>query len=73
MEKSLYRLEKVSDEDTVSSMMSNLSEKEQKVIFLRHQEGLSFIEIADKLKESVNTIKSRYRRGLINLKRSAGK
>jgi len=38
------------------------------VIKLRADDDLSFREIADKLKEPLNTIKSRYRRGLALLK-----
>jgi len=38
------------------------------VIKLRHEEDLSFKEIAARLKEPLNTIKSRYRRGLARLK-----
>lgn len=38
------------------------------VVSLRNYDGLSFREIAEKLKEPLNTVKSRYRRGLVLLK-----
>jgi RNA polymerase sigma-70 factor (ECF subfamily) len=69
-EKPLNLLEKLSDEKTIADAMHGLTEKEQKIINLRHIEGLSFKEIADKFEESVNTVKSRYRRTLVSLKRN---
>ena len=66
-------LENLSDKKTLATAMHNLSEKEQKLINLRHAEGLSFKEIAGRLKESVNTIKSRYRRSLSNLRKNIHK
>ena len=63
-------IEKLSDKQTVATAMGGLSEKEQKLVNLRNIEGLSFREIAEKLKESINTIKSRYRRALLILKRN---
>jgi len=62
-------LENLSDKKTLSTAMQDLSEKEQKIINMRHQEGRSFKEIAEIYKESINTIKSRYRRTLANLKK----
>jgi len=63
-------VEKLSDQNTVLVAMQELSEKEQKVVTLRHNEGMSFREIADIAKESVNTVKSRYRRSLSNLRKN---
>jgi RNA polymerase sigma-70 factor (ECF subfamily) len=50
--------------------MKGLKDKEQKIVNLRHIEGMSFKEIAERLEESINTIKSRYRRSLISLRRN---
>ena len=61
---------KLSDERTLAMAMQNLNEKEQKVIILRNTDGLSFKEIAEVFNESVNTVKSRYRRSLMNLKKN---
>jgi DNA-directed RNA polymerase specialized sigma24 family protein len=36
---------------------------------LRHTDGMSFKEIAETLKKSINTVKSRYRRIIVNLKK----
>ncbi len=68
--KPLNLLEQLSDKKTVLVAMGNLSYKEQKLITLRHTDGLSFREIAEAFQESVNTIKSRYRRSLVNLKKN---
>lgn len=50
------------------SASSQLSEKYQQVVVLRHEQDLSFKEIADLLGESINTVKSRYRRAIAILK-----
>lgn len=65
--------EKLSDKNTVMAAMHGLNNKEQKVINLRHTDGLSFREIAETFQESINTVKSRYRRGLINLRKNIKK
>jgi RNA polymerase sigma-70 factor (ECF subfamily) len=69
-EKPLNLLENLSDKETLDEAMSNLSEKDRKIIKLRHNDGMSFREIAELLKESINTVKSRYRRVLANLKKN---
>ncbi|MCX6789331.1 MAG: sigma-70 family RNA polymerase sigma factor [Candidatus Gribaldobacteria bacterium] len=46
-----------------------LSSKNQKLIALHHQSGLTFSEIAQFLGEPINTIKSRYRRAITTLKK----
>jgi len=61
-------LEVLNNKKTLTMVMETLSEKDQKLIKLRHTDGLSFKEIADTMQESINTIKSRYRRIIINLK-----
>jgi RNA polymerase sigma-70 factor (ECF subfamily) len=61
---------KISDEKTIALAMQSLTEKEQKIITLRHTEGMSFKEIADVFQESINTVKSRYRRVLGNLRKN---
>jgi len=66
----LNLIEKLSDKQTIITAMKGLGEKEQKLINMRNIEGLSFREIAENLKESINTIKSRYRRALLMLKRN---
>jgi RNA polymerase sigma-70 factor (ECF subfamily) len=61
---------KLSDEKTIAVAMQGLTEKEQKIITLRHTEGMSFKEIANVFQESINTVKSRYRRVLGNLRKN---
>lgn len=63
-------IEKLSDKKILSAAMQNLTDKEQKIINLRHEQGLSFKEIAETFQESINTVKSRYRRTLLNLRRN---
>ncbi|MFH0803783.1 MAG: sigma-70 family RNA polymerase sigma factor [Candidatus Tagabacteria bacterium] len=43
--------------------------KYRRVLFLRHEENLTFREIAETLGEPLNTVKSRHRRALIALKK----
>ncbi len=64
------------DEIYKKSLLNNLQlaidklpPKYSSIINLYHTKGLNFREIADFLKEPINTVKSRYRRGLIFLKR----
>jgi RNA polymerase sigma-70 factor (ECF subfamily) len=65
----LNLIENLSDKRVLAAAIDSLTEKEQKIINLRHNEGLSFKEIAEIFKESINTAKSRYRRALQNMKK----
>lgn len=60
----------LSDQRTLAMAMQTLSQKEQKIITLRHSYGLSFKEIAETFEESINTVKSRYRRTLDALRKN---
>lgn len=63
-------LEKLSDKRVLSVALAHLSEKERRVVVSRHTDGMSFKEIAKEFGESVNTVKSRYRRSLANLRKA---
>lgn len=52
----------------VGAALESLSPSYADVVSLHHHEGLKFREIADKLGEPLNTVKSRYRRALVQLK-----
>ena len=69
----LNLIENLSDKKVVLAAMAGLNDRERKVITLRHNDGLSFREIAESFKESVNTVKSRYRRSLVNLRKNINK
>jgi len=69
----LNLIEKLSDQKTTVAAVQGLTEKEQKLVNLRHTEGLNFREIAEIFKESVNTVKSRYRRVLLTLRKNIKK
>jgi len=58
----------LNDKKSLTAIMETLPKKDRNLLNLRHRDGLSFKEIADITNESVNTIKSRYRRIIINLK-----
>jgi RNA polymerase sigma-70 factor (ECF subfamily) len=49
--------------------MEKISPIYKTVIFLRYFNNLKFVEIAKELNESIDTIKSRHRRGLFALKK----
>ncbi len=66
----LNLIETLSNRKVLSLAMQTLGEKEQKIIRLRHTDGLSFKEISAQFNESINTIKSRYRRTLFVLKKN---
>ncbi len=70
------KLAPIIDEIYKKSLLNNLQlaieklpPKYSSIINLYHTKGLNFREIADFLKEPINTVKSRYRRGLISLKK----
>lgn len=54
--------------DLLESALERLSADHRSVIILHHDSGLTFQEIADASGESLNTVKSRYRRGLLSLR-----
>jgi len=54
--------------DVLESALGRLSPDYRSVIILHHDSGLTFQEIADISGEPLNTVKSRYRRALINLR-----
>lgn len=60
----------LSDKKVLAAAMQGLNDKEQKIINLRHNDGMSFKEIAGFFRESINTVKSRYRRALGNMKKN---
>jgi RNA polymerase sigma-70 factor (ECF subfamily) len=68
--KPLNLIENLSDKKVLLAAMQSLTDKDHKIIDLRHNYGMSFKEIAEVFKESINTIKSRYRRTLANLKKN---
>lgn len=63
-------IENISDKRVLALALQYLSKNEQKIITLRHTDGMSFQEIADVFEESINTIKSRYRRTLSILRKN---
>lgn len=68
--KPLNLIENFSDKKVLAEALQLLSNKEQKIISLRHTDGMSFREIAEVYGESINTIKSRYRRTLKALRKN---
>jgi RNA polymerase sigma-70 factor (ECF subfamily) len=54
--------------DELNEIMKNLSDKQREIIWLYHREDFTFVEIGEILKESVNSVKSCYRRGILALK-----
>lgn len=55
--------------ESLSSVSENLSSRTRTIFNYRYHKNLTFREIADILGESINTVKSRYRRGVIEIKR----
>jgi RNA polymerase sigma-70 factor (ECF subfamily) len=53
----------------IDSALNKLHSRYSKILFLRYKDGFTFKEIAKKLGESLNTIRSRHRRALIQLKK----
>lgn len=58
----------VSDRDQLNRALGTLSERQRKIVVLRHLMGLSEQEVADDLGVSVGTVKSTASRGLAQLR-----
>lgn len=56
-------------EDDLAYAMGKLSPEHQKIVSLHNNDAFSFKEIAEILGKSINTVKSRYRRAVLNLKK----
>jgi len=54
---------------TLAKAIGKLLPKYRKTLLLRHNDNLTFREISETAGESLNTVKSRYRRGLVMLKK----
>lgn len=68
--KPLNLLEIFDDKRTLAVAMSGLMSKDQELINLKHNSGMSFKEIAEVFQESINTVKSRYHRIIIGLRKN---
>ncbi len=63
------KLELAHETNILNSAIEKLPEKYKQTVKLHYLSGFKFREIADRLKESIETIKSRNRRALIYLKK----
>ncbi len=57
------------DAELIDALLAELPPKQRAAILLHDGEELTFQEIADAVKEPLNTVKSRYRRGVETLKK----
>jgi RNA polymerase sigma-70 factor (ECF subfamily) len=64
-----HRMMKSQSHDSIRKMLDLLPEDQREVIILRHYSDLSFKEIADITKCSINTALGRMRYGLINMRK----
>jgi len=62
-------LERAGIEEMLNAAVNQLAPKYRTVLFLRYNDYFTFREIAEVFGEPLNTVKSRYRRALIILKR----
>src|SRR3989338_1059328 len=63
-------LKKKEKREILAIALKKLSPEFQTVVASRHENNLTFQQIADRLGESMNTVKSRYRRAVIAFKKS---
>ena len=61
-------IKKSEDGELAKKLLAGLAPKEREVIILHYYNGLTFQEIGEITAESLNTVKSRYRRALIKLR-----
>ena len=64
-------LKTLNDKTEIETLMRGLSAKEKELMRLRHTQGMSFKEISQKMAESINTIKSRYRRTIASIRKKS--
>ena len=57
---------------TIKEVIKSLSPKYKEVVILRHETGMTFEDISDTLKEPMNSVKSRYRRAIIQMQEMLG-
>ncbi len=57
-----FSLDKEAKRDLINSLLSNLSSSQRACIVLREIRGLSYKEIADVMRTSINTVRSRLKR-----------
>lgn len=69
---SIKLAEAIDNKKLLVAATEGLSIEDKRILNLRHKDNLNFREIAELLEESINTVKSRYRRALIILKRKLG-
>lgn len=62
-------LQKKQSKNELASILKELNPSYRSVLLLRYTENLKFREIADVLQEPIDTIKSKHRRALIQLRR----
>lgn len=53
------------DELALEDLLSGIPQKYKEILILRHSEGLSFVEIAQKLRLNYEATRSRYRRAIL--------
>ncbi len=63
-------LEILNNKNILERVVKELSDSDRRIIKLRHDESLTFKEIAKIFKEPVNTVKSRYRRAILAMKKN---
>jgi RNA polymerase sigma-70 factor (ECF subfamily) len=66
-------LNALDDKNELQKITEALSKKDRRILDFRHNQGMSFKEIAEIFKESINTTKSRYRRIIIKIRKEAPK
>ena len=65
--------EKGERRSVLASALKKLSPEYQTAVALRHNDDMAFHQIADSLGESLNTVKSRYRRAITGLRKIVSK
>ncbi len=62
-------IQRIEDVQMIGHAIAKIPEKYQQVLDLYYQKEFNFREIAELLKESVDTVKTRHRRALLHLKK----
>ncbi len=66
-------LERADRAELMETALKELPERSRTILLLHEGEDMTFQEIAETIKEPLNTVKSRYRRALIALRTSIGR
>ncbi|MEO5635297.1 MAG: RNA polymerase sigma factor [Candidatus Paceibacterota bacterium] len=63
-------LQKIQDKEFLNKVLENLSAQSREILALHYQEEMTFAEIGEILEQPLNTVKSKHRRAILELRKN---